>query len=44
MLIFYTRNKVNDCYYINMTEYILRMIILKIYFKSKYIAQKVSIS
>lgn len=38
MLIFYTRNKVNDCYYINMTEYILRMIILKIYFKSKNIA------
>lgn len=44
ILIFYTRNKVNDCYYINMTEYILRMIILKIYFKSKYIAKKVSIS
>lgn len=44
MLIFYSRNKVNDCYYINMVEYILMMVILKIYIKSKNIAPKVSIS
>lgn len=44
MLIFYSRNKVNDCYYINMVEYILMMVIFKKYFKSKNIAPKVSIS